>query len=504
MLINSPTIFVHNPEQFDKMKRFQSYEYTCKECGKKIFIKNFDPSPEAVLRAKSMKCRLCRKKEIETNRTQEERDAIKEKFRQTCLAKFGTTSPLANKDIYKATQQTRLAKYGSLDYVNTDEFKNKKHQTQLEKYGDPTYTNREKANETFKNNHDGISFSEYSKLTETKLKTAKTNMSRYGGFGPMCSKDTINKSRTTKTEKYGDPTYTNPDKTCKTKIEKYGDPYYNNPEKQKEAARKYGENYTSVFQVPEIQKLRKLMMVNKYGVEYTLENYVLREKMKATKKERYGDPYYTNSAKATETKLKRYGYTGGFNHKYNYYGMMFDSLPELAVWIYCIDHNIPIIRSPVIYEYEYLNMTKHYIPDFWIFGYGIVEIKGDQFIDDVNNKWKCPYDEKQNDLFAAKFDCCKKHNVEIWYEKDYIKYVEYIISKYENMSTFIINNPKNPSYLSLYGFIPLVKPYITVKGYYSYNISKEGITPFDCDKNNRYSAITGSGITPFDIGLTQI
>ena len=47
------------------------------------------------------------------------------------------------------------------------------------------------------------------------------------------------------------------------------------------------------------------------------------------------------------------------NWKYLYYGITFQSSWELAVWIYCIDHNIPIIRDPCMFEYKDFENSFH-------------------------------------------------------------------------------------------------------------------------------------------------
>ena len=469
-----------------------------------------------------MMCGSCRSSYIQKNKSSEEKakivlgrkSTLKERYgdenynnrdqaSKTCLEKFGSISPLGNKNIYEETQNTRLKLYGSKNYVETKEFKRQKTETQLKLYGDPNYTNREKADKTFRENHDNVSFSEYSKLNEIKKRTSETNIRRYNGSSPMCLNEVKNKSRQTKQERYGDPTYTNREKVAVTKKERYGDENYNNPEKQVQAAKKYGEQYSSVFQVPEIKEKRLNSTFKKYGTFCVLTLHEIQNKSRQTKQEKYGDPNYTNSEKATETKMKRYGITGGFNHKYNYYGMMFDSLPELAVWIYCLDHNIPIIRAPFIYEFVFNNKTKHYIPDFWIKG-KLVEIKGDHFLNKSTNKWWCPFDHTQDALFEAKYDCCRANNVIEWYEKDYKFALDYIINEYGPLEIYRIDNIMNPSYSTLYGRLnSLYKPYINVPIVFSYPIfSAKGISPYDINKKEKFH-FPNKGVSPFDIGLIK-
>ena len=518
--INKTPVIITDPSQFDTLKPWRPYKFICKSCRKEIVIFSF--TPKSIDKAKMMMCGSCRSSYIQKNKSSEEKakivlgrkSTLKERYgdenynnrdqaSKTCLEKFGSISPLGNKNIYEETQNTRLKLYGSKNYVETKEFKRQKTETQLKLYGDPNYTNREKADKTFRENHDNVSFSEYSKLNEIKKRTSETNIRRYNGSSPMCSNEVKNKSRQTKQEKYGDPTYTNREKVAATKKERYGDENYNNPEKQVQAAKKYGEQYSSVFQVPEIKEKRLNSTFKKYGTFCVLTLHEIQNKSRQTKQEKYGDPNYTNSEKATETKMKCYGITGGFNHKYNYYGMMFDSLPELAVWIYCIDHNIPIIRAPFIYEFVFNNKTKHYIPDFWIKG-KLVEIKGDHFLNKSTNKWWCPFDHTQDALFEAKYDCCRANNVIEWYEKDYKFALDYIINEYGPLEIYRIDNIMNPSYSTLYGRLnSLYKPYINVPIVFSYPIfSAKGISPYDINKKEKFH-FPNKGVSPFDIGLIK-
>ena len=79
---------------------------------------------------------------------------------------------------------------------------------------------------------------------------------------------------------------------------------------------------------------------------------------------------------------RKFGHAGGIrrfggNHfKQGYHnGVYFDSSWELAYWLYCVDHNIPIERNEKGFEY-YIDDKRHlYYPDFIVNG-EYVEIKG--------------------------------------------------------------------------------------------------------------------------------
>lgn len=188
--------------------------------------------------------------------------------------------------------------------------------------------------------------------------------------------------------------------------------------------------------------------------------------------------------------------------RFYYYGMAFDSSWELAVWIYCHDHMIPIIRSPIVLQYYHKDKLHYCNPDFMING-KLVEIKGGQFIDPEGNMY-LPYrnpewsDEEYKDkcdLYKAKQQCLIQNNVEIWLEKDLDYVFEYIDQVYGKHYLLQFRNDSNynPSYTFDY----------TV--FYTYPILPNvGITPYDCDMNEEYTEPIGKGITPFDIGLARI
>lgn len=65
-------------------------------------------------------------------------------------------------------------------------------------------------------------------------------------------------------------------------------------------------------------------------------------------------------------------------------GYYLDSTYELAYLIYCLDHNIDIVRNTKYYEYVSEGKTKKYYPDFLVEG-DLVEIKG-YYVKDLDDK----------------------------------------------------------------------------------------------------------------------
>ena len=93
-----------------------------------------------------------------------------------------------------------------------------------------------------------------------------------------------------------------------------------------------------------------------------------------------------------------------------YNGIFCDSSWELVYVIYCLDHNIQIVRNTDCLLYEYNGQTRKYIPDF-IVDDMYVEIKGY-----ITEQW------------LAKLEYNK--NVKVLYEKDLQPVFEYVINKY--------------------------------------------------------------------------
>lgn len=383
---------ITDPNQLDRLHTRDSFEFVCKVCRKHVVIKCFVLS--YLEKYKMMMCGPCRSSYIQKHMTLEEKIAKlertrqtkiklygdanynnREKSAQTCLAKFGSTSPLGNKDIYNETCKTRLEKYGTENYVETDTFKTQKEKTQLERYGDATYTNREKA--------------------------AKTNMERYG-----------------------------------------------------------------------------------------VEN-----------------PGSLNTAKMIETRKNNHGSTS-VTCRYFYYGLRFDSAWELAVWIYCIDHGIPISRSTCVFEFiDFYGKNKTYNPDFIICG-KLIEIKGPQFWKE-DGSMRFPYnklhrdsdpmtlEEKAyyDDLYERKHQCGLSHGVEFWKSSDCQKYIEYCNLNHPGWQVFFRrDNPLNPSYWCS----NILNPGHYQPQYYI-PLSRNGITPTDINESEKYHFLSDKGVTPFDI-----
>jgi len=186
---------------------------------------------------------------------------------------------------------------------------------------------------------------------------------------------------------------------------------------------KYGVDNPN--KVPEIKQKADNTILKKYGVKNISQNNLIKEKKKEKTFQNYGVfnpsqsddvrlkieetnlkkfgfiyPSMTNerrhkqkekmllegkarALKAKDTNLKRYGVASSLQilttqqkAKHNYYveNQYFDSLPELALYLYAKDHNENIIRLPIKFEYKFKNKKHYYFPDFEYKG-ELIELK---------------------------------------------------------------------------------------------------------------------------------
>ena len=266
---------------------------------------------------------------------------------------------------------------------------------------------------------------------------------------------------------------------------------------------RYGTRFS--LRVPEFKAKQKTTLESNFGVTNPMQNPELLAKANTTKLNTYGN--MNNWKKGVETRRSIYGRNLN-NSKYIYYGINLDSSWELAVWIYCIDNNIPIIRNPISFKYNGPNEEIHsYEPDFSIDG-KLVEIKGDQYFKE-DGTMHYPYmrlhhdsreltlEEKEymNDLYERKHQCGLSNGVEFWKESDCKKYIDYCNTKYQGWNNiYRKDNFYNPSYWCFniinIGY-PLPKYYLP--------ISQQGINPYDINKDKKYHFVKDKGLTPFDI-----
>ena len=295
-------------------------------------------------------------------------------------------------------------------------------------------------------------------------KSKKTNLEKYGVEFPAQCKKVKEKAKQTCMQKYG----VQNGGGSQQAIEKIKIAYWTKDDAEKESIKnkrkatnleKYG--YKSTGQVPEFKKqieqtcLNKYGVTNggaskeaqekikatnlkKYGVESTFQAEEIKEKIKQTNLERYGMPSYTQTEKYRNNLFEKYGAYHAPTNRYKYKNQYFDSFPELCLYMYCLENNIPIIREPIELTFDFDEKTYHYYPDFKI-NDELIEVKGKQFLTE-DGSWCNPFDHSLDRLFEAKHQCALANNVKILYEQEYKKYINWFNEKGYKKEDYLIKN----------------------------------------------------------------
>ena len=277
-------------------------------------------------------------------------------------------------------------------------------------------------------------------------------ISMKSGYRHHCNKDCMNQDKTVQTkrlntniEKYGYTTSFSSketqDKVKQTIQSKYGvsNPYTADVVKQKikkTNLKKYGVENPQ--QCSDIKLKTQNTNLSRYGNTCSLRGEQVKEKTKHTLVTRYGSDNIWGSEygkqQIKKTNIKKFGcenpqqnyeiHVKTMKH-YKYDSLNFDSSWELAVYIYCVDHNIRIEREPVRFKYtNSKGKNSYYFPDF-IIDNELVEIKGDQFLDEDNTLKD-----------KAKLKCMNEHNVSLWIRSDVQKYITYCEEKFGDIQWY--------------------------------------------------------------------
>lgn len=246
-------------------------------------------------------------------------EVILDKFHETCMKKYNSTSPFSSPEIIKKIKATWENKYHTSNPASAPEIKKKINATNIKKYGvkyplESTEI-RNKCQNTCKQRYN---VNNPFQAEHVKNKIAETNTKRYGVKHPLQAKMIINKIR----------------KTC---IEKYGVDWATKSAEVKEKA--------------------KANNIKKYGHAYIAKNKDVIDKIKHTKYERYG--VYSNIApsfslnsqklfKTLATELEKYNINDCF---------------------YATSSNKYTINNQKIFNCEYQVYIKHHLIrhlDFYI------------------------------------------------------------------------------------------------------------------------------------------
>lgn len=224
---------------------------------------------------------------LEKSKDKRNSEEIKEKRRQTCLAKYGVDNPNKSPIIKEKSRQTSLAKYGTENPASSQVIKDKIKQSTYEKYG----------------------VDNVSKLDSVKEKISKTNSVLFSSDSPIW------------------------DQIKQTNIEKYGS---DNPMKNEDIRYKFKQNFLEKYgednpaKLKDVQERMKATNLERYGAEYVGASLIIKEKIEKTNIEKYGYPRPSQNPEIKKKILSHKGKTGpekkfeeflinrGFKYQYEY------------------------------------------------------------------------------------------------------------------------------------------------------------------------------------------
>lgn len=230
-------------------------------------------------------------------------------------------------DVTKAFNLTAGVIYNNIDkeYINSllfhgckDSTKEKLRKANLgHKQSKETIAKRVEAQKvTVANRDPKVTEEIYTRMKQTKI----IKFGTWENYSQFCQK----KTKQTKLNRYGNPNYNNIEKGRQTKLQRYGDANYNNKEQiritqdklyggfafcdknkyEKTMLERYGVRHNWSSKDPKLNG-RKTMFAKSGSKE--LHYAEILKKGRETKKQLYGDEFYSNHEQAQQTMLRKYG-----------------------------------------------------------------------------------------------------------------------------------------------------------------------------------------------------
>lgn len=175
----------------------------------------------------------------------------KTKIRETCINRYGTSSPAKSEIVKQKMVSTCIERYGVSHISKSSEIINKKKNSLLDKHGVTSSLqipeNIKKSQETMIKKY-GVTHPAKSKIIQEKIR--ETNQNRYGVNNPFQSNDIKEKMKQTWLNKYG----------------------VNHPQKCKEISQKTSETWKKRTKnlefMAKINNKKMTTYMNKYGIEH--------------------------------------------------------------------------------------------------------------------------------------------------------------------------------------------------------------------------------------------
>lgn len=344
------------PEEY-YLTYINTCEPVCDICREPTLLINFTKGFDKVCTSKS--CRSEYFKKIRKETTGYENPAqdpsVKERIKQTCLEKYGTTHALKSEKTKQKIKSTNMERYGVESAMQLQSIKDKVKTTIIERYG-----------------VDNIS-----KLESCKEQKRQTSKERFGTETPQRLDSVKQKSIKTTLQKYGKAYYTQTaeykEASKSTCISKYGSEHYLSSKegiaKKQEFLNKHG--VINAGQIPEIKDKIKATSLERYGVASVLSSSAIKEKIEHTNINKYGAANVFAS-KEIQDRIKdiihnKYGVDHISQHHETYKKMMQNRKTKNTGYISSVEKKFAefLTNRGFSFKYDYDVNGKHF--DFAVF-----------------------------------------------------------------------------------------------------------------------------------------
>jgi hypothetical protein len=323
----------------------------------------------------------------------------KDKKKQTCLEKYGTTHHLQSEKSRQKQKQTNMEKYGVENVSQLSSVRDKVDSTMIDRYGDKNYFN----------------------TSDFKTKLKKTSLEKYG-VEHFSSSDVVKKKRKESyIKRYGVDHPSKDDSvkssTKKTNLERYGVEYASQSNEVKERVKdtnqeRYG--FDSHLSSPDIRKRIESTNLERYGHITPSMNEDVRQKTRNTNKEKYGS-IWVSQRFLSEYALGILNDTKRLKEHYDEFDSITEAASDIDVSMSTYARTLKEQNIEIKYPANVMTMGHKQLKEF-------IEYLGVEEQDISHNDRTVLGNGKEVDIFIKSHGICIEYNGWYWHSDLYKKW----------------------------------------------------------------------------------
>jgi very-short-patch-repair endonuclease len=350
---------------------------------------------------------------ISLNMSDDKKNQIKEKSKQTNMERYGVEYSLQSLEIREKSKQTNMERYGVENPAQNLQIREKSKQTNIERYGVEYPTqNLEIMKKTKTTNMERYGVEYLQQSSEIREKSKQTNMEKYGVEYPAQNLEIMERTKSTNMERYGVENPSSNDiikkKRIETNLELYG--------------------VENQFASKEVQTKTKTTNMERYGVEYPTQNLEILEKIKISSKktnlEKFGTEFSSQRHLSKETidlLNNSVSFIERYKSRYDYKECADElGIHQATFLIYRKKYGLEIKQNRSSYEYDLENfllennivyeinnrkLIAPYELDFYLSDYNLAI--------EINGVYWHSEQLKGKSYHKMKYDLCSQKNIKL-------------------------------------------------------------------------------------------